>query len=247
MTLKPMPCSLASQRPTQLVGHRGASGLAPENTLAAFQVAADLRLDGVEFDVQRSSDGHLVVVHDDELDRTSDGHGPVGEKTLAQLQALDAGSWFERRFMGERIPTLAQVFDLLKPTPLLLYVELKDPARYPGMEAQVADLIRQYGLAERCQVRSFDHDSVRRFQALAPDIATSELWYERMPAPEQTFTGTVDVYHGFLTAENIAASHAAGVAVTAWTVNEVELAQRLIAWGLDALATDYPDQMLGLF
>lgn len=246
MSQKSMPPSLVSTRKTQIVGHRGAAGLAPENTLAAFRKAIELQIDGIEFDVQRSSDGQLVVIHDTELDRTSNGEGWVGDKTLADLQALDAGSWFDPQFAGEIIPTLAQLFDLMQNNQLLLYVELKDPARYPNMEQEVAALIRQYGLVERCQVRSFDHESLRKFQAVAPDIATSELWYDRMPAPEKTFTGTVDVFYDFLTAENIAQSHQAGVAVTAWTVNDVELAKRLIGWGLDAFATDYPDRMLGL-
>jgi glycerophosphoryl diester phosphodiesterase len=245
--LAPMPISRASSRRPTIVGHRGASGLAPENTLAAFQAAVDLKIDGVEFDVQRSTDGHLFVFHDEELDRTTDGQGMVFDRTLAELKTLDAGATFDVRFRGERIPTLEETFDLLRPTNLLLFVELKDPWRFPGMEQTVADLIRQYDLVERAQVRSFHHAALHTFFRVAPEIPISELWYERLPEDHERTFKVIDALYTFYTPENIAQIHRRGQRATAWTVDDLDAARQLMAAGIDSLTTNYPDRLLALF
>jgi glycerophosphoryl diester phosphodiesterase len=245
--LAPMPESRASDRHPTIVGHRGASGLAPENTLAAFQVAADLRVDGVEFDVQRTTDGHLIVFHDDELDRVTDGQGLVYERTLDQLKALDAGVKVDTRFRGERIPTLTETFDLLRNTDLLMFIELKDPWRFPGMEQEVADLIHRYDLVERAQVRSFYHASLHTFFQVAPDISLSSLWYERLPDDHEVTFKVIDVLYALLSRDNIAHVHERGQLVTAWTVDNPDEARRLMEAGIDGLCTNYPDRLLALF
>jgi len=245
-SLKPMPVSRVSSRHPIIVGHRGASGLAPENTLAAFQVAADLRVDGVEFDVQRTADGHLIVFHDDTVERTTNGTGAVGQFTLAEIQSLDAGSHFDPRFTGERVPTLRETFDFLRQTNLLLFVELKDPWRYPGMEAETAALIRTYDLVDRVQVRSFYHPSLHTLYEIAPEIAISELWADHLPTDEEVTFKTINAYYPLYTPENLAHIHRRGQQATAWTVNAIEVAQALIAAGIDGLTTDVPDRMLAL-
>jgi glycerophosphoryl diester phosphodiesterase len=245
--LAPMPKSRASDRKPIIVGHRGANGLAPENTLAAFQTAADLKIDGVEFDVQRTTDGHWIVFHDDDLDRVTDGQGPVHERTLAELKVLDAGSKFDARFRGERIPTLAETFDLLRTTDLLLFIELKDPWRFPGIEQELADLTRQYDLVERVQVRSFYHASLHTFFRVAPEISLSSLWYERVPEDDEVTFKVIDVLYGLLTRDNIAHIHERGQLVTAWTVDDLDDARRLMDAGIDGLCTNYPDRLLALF
>ena len=159
--LAPFPASRVSDRTPMIVGHRGAAGLVPENTLAAFQVAADLRINDVEFDVQCTRDGHLVVFHDNEVDRVTDGSGLIYDMTLDEVKRLDAGRAFYARFRGERVPTL-------RDTDLLLMVELKDPWRFPGVEADVAHLIREYGLADRASVRSFYHSTLHAMFRIAP-------------------------------------------------------------------------------
>lgn len=246
-TLLSMPASRVSTRKPIIVGHRGAQGLAPENTLAAFQVAIDLNIDGVEFDVQRTRDGAPVVIHDDDVDRTTNGAGHVWDHTLADLQALDAGNWFDPRFRGEQVPTLRAVFDLLKPTDLLLFVELKDPWRFDGIEAEVIRLIREYDLVERTQIRSFYHAALHTIYHLDPGIALSELWFERLPADGEITMKTVNALHSLYTRDEIARLHRCGVQVTAWTVDEIADAQRLIDAGIDGLTTNYPDRMLTLF
>lgn len=246
-TLLPIPRSLASDRHPQIVGHRGARGLAPENTLPAFQIAAELDIDGVEFDVQRTADGALVVFHDDEVDRTTTGSGTLWELTLAQVQALDAGVRFDARFAGTRVPTLRETLEYLKTTRLLLFIELKDPWRFPGMAQACVDLVRDLGLVERTQFRSFYHDVLHELYAIAPEIALSALWDDRLPADDEVTWKTVDAPHQLLTPDNIRHMQARGQQVTAWTVNEVARARELMDAGIDGLCTDYPDRLLALF
>lgn len=245
--LKPMPRSRASDRRPIIVGHRGARGLAPENTLAAFRVAADLKIDGVEFDVQRTADGELIVFHDDGLDRVTNGSGLVYEKTWAEIKALDAGRHFAPQFAGEPVPTLRETLDYLRATDLLLFVELKDPWRFPQMEAGVVALIRELGLQERTQIRSFYHAALHVVHHIAPEIALSELWWDRLPEDGEVTFKTINAFYPLYTPENIAHIHARGQQVTAWTVNDLDAARELIDAGIDGLTTDYPDRLLTLF
>jgi glycerophosphoryl diester phosphodiesterase len=166
--------------------------------------------------------------------------------TLDAIKRLDVGSAFALAFHDERIPTLAEAFEFLKPTSLLLFLELKDPWRFPGIEAETARLIRAYDLAERTQVRSFYHDALHALYAAAPEIALSELWLDRIPNDDEVIFNTLDIPYRLLTAENIAHLQARGQRVTAWTVNDLADAQRLIAAGIDGLTTDYPDRLLPL-
>lgn len=246
-TLLPIPRSLVSDRRPLIVGHRGARGLAPENTLPAFEVAAELEIDGVEFDVQRTADGVLVVFHDDTVDRTTTGTGALADLTLEQVRALDAGARFDGRFTGTRVPTLREALDYLKTTRLLLFIELKDPWRFPGMEQQCVDLVRELGLGPRTQFRSFYHDALHELYRIAPEISISELWDDRLPADDEVTFKTVDAPHQLLTPQNIRHMQARGQQVTAWTVNELERARALAEAGIDGLCTDYPDRLLALF
>lgn len=246
-TLKPMPASLASDRKPMIIGHRGAKGLAPENTLAAFQTAVDLGIDGVEFDIQRTQDGQLIVFHDEDVERTTDGSGPVENMTLAQVKALDAGTKFDPTFAGERIPTLDDAFEFLRQTDLLLFIEMKEPWRFPGIEAEVIEAIRRHDLVERVQMRSFYHDSLYEFYALAPELALSALWLDRLPEDDEVTFKTINGLYLHYTADVIAHVHERGQIATAWVVNELDDARNLIAWGIDGITTDYPDQLLTLF
>lgn len=244
-SLRTMPLGNCKHHPL-IVGHRGAAGLAPENTLAAFQAAIELDLDGVEFDVQRSADGTLIVMHDEALNRTTNGSGAVREWAWQELQQLDAGSWFHELFRGEKIPSLAEVFDCLRDSDLILHIELKSPTLYPGIEAQVADLIRIWDLVERVQVRSFHHPSLHTMFHYAPEIALSELRYDRLPTPDEFSFKTINALHKLVTSEAIEQLHSAGKKITVWTVNDTDLARRLMAMGVDEITSDYPDRLLSL-
>lgn len=241
-----MPASRVSSRRPIIIGHRGAAGLAPENTLPAFQVAIELGIDGIEFDVQRSKDGVPVVFHDEDLERLTTGTGKLWDKTLDELQALTIKT-DQDDFGDVRIPALQEVFDFVRQAGQLLMIELKEPWRFPGIEEQVIALVRRYDLVERTQIRSFYHDALHTVHRLAPEIAVSELWLDRLPKDDEVIYKTVNAHHALYTAAEIERLHRRGVQVTAWTVDDLAEAQRLKDAGIDGLTTNYPDRLLTLF
>jgi glycerophosphoryl diester phosphodiesterase len=244
---KPMPKSRISERKPIIVGHRGALSLAPENTIPAFEAALNAGADGVEFDVQRTVDGHLVVFHDEDVARVSDGTGMMPQMTLAELKALDVGLYFGERFRGTRIPTLIELFDWAKSNDLLLFLELKEPYRFPGIEQQVADLIKEYDFADRLQVRSFYHASLLQMNKIAPEIAISELWLNHVPWFAEVVYKTVNLMYSAYTESNIKQFHEWGREVTAWVVDDLEAVQQLKDWGIDGITTNNPEHILKIF
>lgn len=168
-----------AQHSPLVVAHRGSSGVAPENTLAAFRQAIADGADMIELDVRMTKDFELVVLHDRSVNRTTNGKGKVWDLTLADLLALDAGSWFGRKFSGERIPTLRQVIDLL-PHHINLNTEVKtdgERRKRLAFEELLLLLLREKNFSRRVLVSSFDHDFLRRFHALDPKIKIGALYY----------------------------------------------------------------------
>jgi len=245
-TIRPMPASRVSQRKPIIVGHRGAAGLAPENTLPAFQVAIDLGIDGIEFDVQRSRDGVPIVFHDEDLERLTNDTGKLFDRTLDELRALEIKT-DHSAYTGVHIPTLQEVLGFVQQAEQLLMIELKEPWRFPGIEEQVVTLIRRYDLVERTQIRSFYHEALHTVHRLAPEIAVSELWLDRLPKDDEVIYKTVNAHHVLYTPAEIERLHRRGVQVTAWTVDDLQEAQRLKDAGIDGLTTNYPDRLLKLF
>jgi glycerophosphoryl diester phosphodiesterase len=234
------------------IAHRGASAVAPPNTLAAFRRAADLGADGVELDVHLCADGVPVVIHDFTVDATTDGSGRVGDMPLAALRELDAGSRFDPAFAGERIPTLEEVFAEVGGR-LLINVELKSMpgSDYPGLEAAVAALIRRHGLAERVLVSSFNPFALRRFRREMPAVPLGFL-YETAPLSRaarlvaaliRLQPQAVHPWWGVITPQTVRQAHARGRRVVAWTVDDPAAMARLVKWGVDAIITNYPDRM----
>ncbi len=233
---------------TLVIGHRGAAGLAPENTLAAIQVAVELGVDAVEFDVHRSNDGELMVIHDEEVERTTDGRGFVTNLTLEELQALDAGSWFSDEFAGEPIPSVRDVFDFVRDLDVLLFIELKSPALYSGIEAELVTLIEEYGYEDRVSILSFDHESLALVREIAPDLTLSGLWSRSLPSSDGAGFDVVNarftLFRG--TPQAIENYHGQELQVMVWTVNEISDMEWLIARGIDGITTDYPDRLLSV-
>ena len=229
-------------------GHRGAREVAPENTLAAFQAALAMDADGIELDVMLSADGVPVVIHDFTLERTSNGQGQVGERTLAQLQALDAGSYFAPRFAEERLPTLAQVLDALGGS-LRINIELKSRTwAETGLEKSVAELVAQRGLNSSVIVSSFNPLSLWRMRRINPRIARGLLYERHMPlclrrAWAAPFLGLNAVHPqaGMVDAAYMRWARGKRYRVNVWTVNEPAEMERLLALGVDTLITDRPD------
>jgi glycerophosphoryl diester phosphodiesterase len=156
----------------ETLGHRGAPKQAPENTLLSFRRAIDIGVDWIEFDLRRSRDGVLVVIHDDTVDRTTDGKGKVCDMTLDELQMLDAGN-------GQKIPSLRQVIDLAKGR-VKMDMEIKET----GIEMDVVDAIRSSGIAGHSMVSSFLYDSIRKVKELSPDIVTAAIMDKLPENPE---------------------------------------------------------------
>ena len=161
-----------------VVAHRGLSAVAPENTMAAFRLAADVGCDLLEFDVHLTKDDALVVIHDDTLDRTTNGRGWVRDHTLAQIRALDA-SYGNAAYAGERVPALDELVGWAKAAGITLSLEIKQPTpatgrpKYPHIAERVADMLTAHGMTARALVHSFDHPTVRQMRELLPDLATA--------------------------------------------------------------------------
>jgi len=234
----------------KIVAHRGASEHAPENTLAAIAKAAELGARAVEFDVTVSADDVPVLMHDDMLNRCTDGAGPVILKTLDELQALDAGSWFSPAFAGERIPTLEQALDLAADCGLVVNLELKPTLGWEGPTVNaVVETLKNPRYADvGLLVSSFNGLALERFAERMPDVDLGWLT-EAVPADWQdmiTRYGCVALhcFEPYVTPELVRDVHGHGYRLHVFTVNDPAKAKRLFSWGADAVFTDCPDVLL---
>jgi glycerophosphoryl diester phosphodiesterase len=236
-----------------VIGHRGASAYAPMNTIPAFQLAADQGADGIEFDVWLSKDGIPVILHDLEVDKTTNGRGRVCDMTLSELKVLDAGSWKGSAYSETRIPTLDEVFSAVGGRFNLINVEIKsDDAMIEGVEAAVLVAIQRHRLTERVIVSSFDPRVLQRFAAIAPDIQIGFLEWEGTPVAAYGLAKLVrhEALHPHHTQVNegyMQRAQDAGRRVNTWTVNDTAEALRLQRLGVTAIFTDTPDVMAALY
>ncbi|GGP43380.1 glycerophosphodiester phosphodiesterase family protein [Streptomyces sindenensis] len=258
------PDQVSAQRAAPVVvAHRGASGYAPENTLAAVDAADALGIDWVENDVHRSRDGVLVVLHDTGLKRTTDveevfpDRAPwaVKDFTAAELAKLDAGSWFGEQFTGARIPTLTQFLHRLERNRQKLLLEIKSPATYPGIERDIIRTLGRSGWLDRSHVRdrlviqSFGADSVKKVHELRPDITTGFLGTPAvadLPSYAE-FTDQINPSYATIGADYVAAvqrlkgPHGKRLRVNTWTVNKAADAVKVRDYGVDGIITNFPD------
>ncbi|SCQ73315.1 Glycerophosphoryl diester phosphodiesterase family protein [Propionibacterium freudenreichii] len=235
---------------TAVWAHRGASAAAPENTLPAFQAAATLGADGVELDVQRTRDGQLVVCHEETIDRTSNGVGNLADYTLSQLKEFDFSAGHPE-FTNVAIPTLAEVFDVLGPTGLMINIELKNSVvPYEGMEAQVLALVHAAGWDDKVFYSSFNHRSMRRLAERDYPVGLlydSVLWRAAKYAAELGASAlhpsgrAVRVNPGV-----VRAAHKRGLSVNVWTIDKPAQIQALLDLEVDAIITNVPDVALGV-
>lgn len=232
--------------------HRGASGYAPENTLPAFRLAADLGADGVELDVQYTKDRKLVVVHDEMLGRTAEGSGWICEHDFADLRKRSFSLTFPDYGRTE-IPLLEEVLDLLRETGLTVNIELKTSIfDYPGIEEDTVRMVRQMGYQDRVLYSSFNHYSMLRLKAADPSAKTAFLY---MDTPIDVVSYAVkhgaDAIHPALYNVRIPGvmeeCRRAGIAVNVWTANTDAEFAACDAWGTDAVITNYPDRARAYF
>ncbi len=224
------------------VAHRGASRYAPENTPTAFRLALEHGVPAVECDVRRTQDGHLVVIHDSAVDRTTDGRGAVGSLALESLRRLDAGRWFGPEFAGERIPLLDEVLEAVRGR-ALIQIEIKnDPVPSEGIEQQVAGAIGRHGMENEALVMSFDHRIIRELRGAAPEIATGILYSARLIDPIAAARGAAaDALcpnWGYLDRDVVDIAHQAGLGVFVWTVDDEQAIRRCMDLGVDGISSN---------
>jgi glycerophosphoryl diester phosphodiesterase len=232
--------------PPYFFAHRGASAHAPENTLTAFQLALEQGARLIEFDVKLTADKQVIVIHDQTVERTTNGKGRVNQLTVSEIKNLDAGSWFDVKFHGERIPTLDEVFERLGNN-LLMNVELTNYASpFDGLVDKVSALVKKHRMEKRVIFSSFFPTNLVRARQLLPEVLRGQLilpgksgWWQRI------WGGLIDVqanhpYTTDVTAESITRAHDRGRLIHVWTVNDPVNMQRLCDLGADGFFTDDP-------
>lgn len=234
-----------------LIGHRGVARYAPENTIESIQAAADMGIKWVELDVKLTRDGVPILFHDDTLDRTTNGGGPVATRSFADLQDLEAGSWFSHGFSGIKIPSLEEAVDVLLERRLGVNFEIKP---CPGREVETAQammdlLSRIWDDRETILISSFSCVSLDVVCDMTPDFPRGMLldtfWPENWAALADHLTPeTINVDAGAITREQVEALIEYGKPILAYTVNEPDQARRLRGWGIDGFFSDAPDLLV---
>lgn len=236
----------------EVQAHRGASAVAPENTIAAFRAAAEAGAKWVELDVALSADGTLVVIHDDSVERTSSGKGSLGDLTAEQIAGFDAGNWFDPRFAGEHIPTLAETIVALGELGLSANVEIKQHKHHRSLDQLVTAVQTEIGkraASTEIMISSFDPEALKAMHALEPDLEMAMLW-GRPPEDwaEQLAAipaSTIHMHFKALSIGMLEETARRGIKVRAWTCNDP--VQLLSFWGagLTGVITDNPKVFLG--
>lgn len=232
----------------QIFAHRGFSGYYPENTMLAFQkVAEETVADGIELDIQLTKDGEIVIMHDEMLDRTTNGSGWLKDHTLEELKMLSVGVNVKGFFPRQTIPTLREYFTWLKTTKLITNIELKTSYfEYEGIEEKLIAMVKEFGLEDQIWYSSFNHYTVARIKKLMPEAKCgllTDTWLMNIGeyAASQG-AASVNARTYFCAKEGVAADlHAHNIALQAWTPNDVEMMHELVDAGVDVLITNYPD------
>jgi glycerophosphoryl diester phosphodiesterase len=252
-----IPAFAATGPAVDVIAHRGSSGAAPENTLAAIQLAIAQKSDVIENDIQRSRDGELVIMHDTTLTRTTDAEQVFPDRapwnvrdfTLAEIKQLDAGSWFAPEFAGERVPTLAEWVNAVGQHAGML-LEPKSPELYPGIESDLDKELRSLPAfnralkADQVVVQCFDHAWLRAYKGIAPDVPVGLLYGNNPTEADIATAGTwaqqVNPALGAIDQTTVDQVHAHGMDIHVWTVNAGVDMRRAINWKVDGIITNYP-------
>lgn len=243
-----------------VVGHRGAMGHAPENTMTSFEQALQLGADMFEFDVRLSKDGIPVIVHDANLDRTSNRSLFVSDLGVKDLLELDAGSWFDLRFAGERIPRLSTLLKWAEKKknksggPISFFVELKvdkDETRREMLIKAVLKELHEYKVHNRSVLISFDEPALMMAHKISPTTATgflySDLLYDALDRAKNLKVNHLLPRKDRVTGDLVTEAHQANMAVMAWTADRLDEFRKLVIWGVDAIATNYPDRLIEFY
>lgn len=232
-----------------IAAHRGASKYAPENTMAAFRLAETMGADCIELDVRATRDGRLIALHDESVDRTTDGKGRADYLAFREIRRLDAGGWFSPVFRGERIPSVEEVLDHFGGS-MCLVLELKQPSARSGIEEKLARLLVERGLDHpergRIVIQSFDTRSLRRVRELLPDVPTAVLVRPRQRvtsrdlAEYRRFADAVHLHRSSAREPVIRRIRSHGLSVMVWNVRGKRQVRRLLRYGAHGILTDDP-------
>lgn len=229
-----------------VIAHRGASGHAPENTLSAFRKAIEMGADMYELDVRLAGDGEMIVMHDDKVDRTTNGKGKLSEFTLDELKKLDAGSWYGPEFAGERIPTLREALEAARGK-IKVNIEVKES----GFEERIAALVDEMKMTEDVLITAFDHGVIVKLKKLNPSLRTGALVGDITPDEmgeriSPLGCDTLNPRYTAVTKSLVRKAHENGLKVYPYTVNDTVSMQMIIKTGVDGIITNYPDTLAAL-
>ena len=242
------------------IAHRGASGSAPENTLASFNKAIEMGADVVELDVHLSSDNELIVIHDNTLDRTTTLKGNVKDHTLKEIKKADAGSWFGEKWKNEPVPTLDEVLFTVNGKAKVL-IEIKDGSEvYPGIEKKTLECIKRNGAEGWCILQSFKDTAVNNLIAMKTTVPVYKLVVGNVPALPLYHDGKmhggsayqfkdvagINPNYRFARKRIVKKLHERGQQIYVWTVNDEKLMKKLLRWGVDGIITNYPEKLKAL-
>lgn len=250
------------ENPTQIlliIAHRGASAVAPENTIIAFKKAVELHANAIELDLRQTKDGQLVVLHDATVNRTTNGRGNIANMTLSEVKELDAGGWFDTRFKNERVPTLHEVIEILD-TATILIIEIKEGNEtYPGIEEQVLDIVKTNRLEGQVILKSFDQKVLSRIKKKAPQIRLLYVYVFTIPwlcvtvdrgvSTGDLFDLNVDYLQPhkiFISRSFVNRAQERGFKVIAWGVEDEGTMKKMIDLGVDGIETGFPDKLYNL-
>jgi len=226
-----------------ITAHRGASGVAPENTMAAFRKAVEQKADCIELDVQLSKDDRVVVLHDTTLKRTTNGRGKVADLTLEELKALDAGLWFSDDFKGERIPALDEVLAFARGK-IDLNIEIKKQEKVAVVVDKVVDLVAAFAMQDNCRITSFDplvlglvkvRNEALRVGLIAGKRLTKKQLQERWEM--------LSLHYHFVNQKIVDHCRQSGCELHAWTVNEIADMEKMVTLGVDGIITNHPERL----
>lgn len=240
-----------------IIAHRGAMGYAPENTISAFKMAIELGADALELDLRQTKDSIPVALHDATVDKSTNGKGSVSNFNFKDLQKLDAGSWFDKKFSGEKIPSLQEVINVLNDSTILI-IELKGGNEtYPGIEERVVSVVKENEIESRTILKSFDPNVLRRLREIEPNIPLCYVYAFRIPWLGLLIDSGISfgsIYnidaeylqpHRFFLSESfVKDAQSKGFKIISWGVNSTEAIIESLDYDVDGIETDYPDLVL---
>ncbi|TVR79025.1 MAG: glycerophosphodiester phosphodiesterase [Chitinophagaceae bacterium] len=244
----------------KVIAHRGASGVFPENTIAAIQAAYEMKVDFIEIDVHQTADKKVVVIHDKTVDRTTNGNGKVGELSIEYIRSLDAGLWKDKSFAGEKVPLLEEVFPFIDNNTQLLLEIKKGDDFYPGIEENILNILLEHNMLDKVIIQSFYPEVLVRLNTLNPELRLHQLlvlYAPGLPFHIDTsprfrnlktldFVEQVNIYSKFAFRPVINNLRKNNFGTFVWTINEVKDLKKFMNKPINGIITDYPERMLDL-